>query len=371
MINLAGNLRTMPLPDILQWIATGRKTGTLHLSRRSIEKRLVFEEGVIHSSWSNDPRESLGQFLIRDGLLTEEQLFKALLRQEAEGRLLGSVLVADGALDEEKLRVTLRHKAEETVYDLFLWPDGQFEFHENEVPFDVVVHVDLNVTEVVLEGVRRVDDWERMRKVFPSADVVFRPAHPEIPDGVVDVVERRVLEFIASSRRLSEIALELRRSEYDATALMFDLYARELVTVKTADPRDETDAVGAIRELLTLAYARLQERRYDAAERAYLDVLALDRLNQHAKKGLLAVSDARSREHAAIAVPLDKVPVMAVDLSNLTTQHFEPQEAFVLSRVNGQWDVRSIQKLCPLPEDEVLAIFSRLLDRGVIRFEGD
>jgi hypothetical protein len=28
--------------------------------------------------------------------------------------------------------------------------------------------------------------------------------------------------------------------------------------------------------------------------------------------------------------------------------------------------VRSILKLCPLPEDEVMLIFSRLLDRGVI-----
>ena len=33
---------------------------------------------------------------------------------------------------------------------------------------------------------------------------------------------------------------------------------------------------------------------------------------------------------------------------------------------NGQWDVRSLLKLCPMPEEEVLLIFSRLLDRQVI-----
>src|SRR5512144_1889580 len=120
-MSLAGNLRTMSLPDILQWIATGRKTGTLHLQRGSIDKRIIFSEGTVFSSWSNDPRESLGQFLIRDRHITEEQLFRALLDQEKQGRLLGSILVSEGKLTEEKLKKTLNAKVEETVYDLFLW----------------------------------------------------------------------------------------------------------------------------------------------------------------------------------------------------------------------------------------------------------
>ena len=108
MPNLGGDLRTMPLPDILQWIESGRKTGTLRVRRRSIEKRIVFSEGRIHSSSSNDPRESLGQFLVRDGRVSEEQLFKGLLRQESEKRLLGSILVTDGVLSEDELKVTLQ-----------------------------------------------------------------------------------------------------------------------------------------------------------------------------------------------------------------------------------------------------------------------
>ena len=79
----------MALADILQWASQGRKTGTLHVSRGAVEKRISFSGGVIHSSWSNDPRESLGQFLVRERLVTEEQLFRTLLRQETEGRPLG------------------------------------------------------------------------------------------------------------------------------------------------------------------------------------------------------------------------------------------------------------------------------------------
>jgi hypothetical protein len=50
----------------------------------------------------------------------------------------------------------------------------------------------------------------------------------------------------------------------------------------------------------------------------------------------------------------------------LTRENFDPQEGFVLSRVNGQWDVQSILKLCPMSEEQALLIFARLLERNVI-----
>jgi hypothetical protein len=129
------------------------------------------------------------------------------------------------------------------------------------------------------------------------------------------------------------------------------------------------DPVGAIQVLLALAYQRLQEKRYEAALKAYEDVLALDRLNQNAKKGLIAAMEARQRERQLNAVSRDKVPVMAVDLATLTKQNLDPHEGFVISRVNGQWDVQSILKLCPMGEEEAMLIFSRLLDRKLIRLE--
>jgi len=263
--------------------------------------------GRIHSSSSNDPRESLGQFLVRDGLISEEQLFKALSRQESEGRLLGSVLIADNIISEEQLRATLKTKAQESIYDLFLWTEGQFEFQEGSLPFDVLVSVELSVTEIVFEGIRRVDDWTRIRSIFPSDLVVFRVTGP--PGDSLDSVERQALELVAAGKSMAAIALELRRSEYETAVLLFDLKARDLIAVDhTLDAPTAADPIGAVRELLTLAYTRLQERRYDAAQRAYEDVLALDRLNQNAKKGLIVVIEARDRDRATREVPLDKVP---------------------------------------------------------------
>jgi hypothetical protein len=364
-MSLTGDLKTMSLPDILQWIALGQKTGTLQVERRSIRKRIIVRDGLIFSSWSNDPRESLGQFLIRLRLVTEEELFKALLAQEEKGRLIGSILVSDGIITEEDLRQALKAKAEETIYDLFLWPSGGFAFKEGEFPHDVLISFETPVTPVIMEGIRRVDEWQRIRTVFPTMEITFK-AQGEAT-ATHDPLDRQVLSLASAGKTMAAMSLELRRSEFETAAILFDLHARGLITVDQV--RDETqspDPIGAIQGLLSLAYQRLQEKRYDAAVKAYEEVLALDRLNQNAKKGLIGAMEARQREKALRTVPLDKVPHLTVDLQALTRENFDSHEGFVLSRVNGQWDVQSILKLCPMAEEDALLIFARLLERKVI-----
>jgi hypothetical protein len=364
-MSLSGNLRTMELSEILQWISSGHKTGTLYLERRSVQKRIVFRRGVIYTSWSNDPRESLGQFLVRDCRITEEQLFRALLQQEKENALLGEILVSTGILTEAELRRTLQAKAQETIYDLFLWPEGRFDFKEGDLPS--LIEINMDVTGVIMEGVRRIDEWNRIRAVFPSARTRFRVTSGAVPPA--DPIEARALELAAAGRSLAEIALDLHRAEFDAAALLFDLHQRELIAPDGATPEEPADLVGTIQDLLTMATGHVQERRYEEALGAYEEVLAIDRLNQHAKKGLIAVMEARSRDKAVRKVPLDKIPVLAVGLRELTGQNFDPQEGFLLSRINGEWDVQSILKVCPMGEEAALLIFSRLLDRKVIRMQ--
>lgn len=363
-MSLTGNLRTMSLPDILQWIALGRKTGTLHLERRAVRKQLAFNVGSIFSSWSNDPRESLGQFLISHRFISEEQLFRALLSQEKEGRLVGSILVDSGMLSEDDLRRALRAKAEETIYDLFHWEEGDFEFKEDELPAKVHVHLDLEVQGVVLEGIRRVDEWARIRKAFPTMRTTFT-----VSDAVAeaDELDRKALALAGAGKTMAEIALDMHRTDFDTAAHFFDLRARDLVAIAEAPVAVVLDdPVAAIAGLLAAAEARLREKRLDEALKAYEGVLAIDRLNQQAKKGLLAVSEARSRERALKRVALDKIPALKKSLAALTHENFDPQEGFILSRVNGQWDVKSILKLIPIPEDDAILIFARLIERGVI-----
>jgi hypothetical protein len=218
---------------------------------------------------------------------------------------------------------------------------------------------------VLEEGRHRRELWQQLRKRFPSSEVTLRLTGD--PVNVSDPTERQILELAAWGRTLAAISLETRRSEYETTLLLAGLADRGLLAVDRVEAgAPEADPVGIITMLLAGAAMRLKEGRFDAALEAYERVLALDRINQAAKKGLVAVNQARQQAKVARKVPLDKVPVLRLTAVMLSQKQFDPQEGFVLSRVNGQWDVRSLLKVCPLPEDEALAILASLLERNVI-----
>src|SRR6266568_7438978 len=367
-MSLAGDFHTFPLTEILAWIAMHELTGTAHFNRQSTKKELAFEEGKLDASWSNDPRETLGQALVRGLLIGEEALFSALLRQEKDGRRLGEILVADGVLTEEQLIQTLRANAEEHVCDLFLWPDGRFDFRDDEPPPPHSAKLGLPVRFLVEEGRHRLEHWERIKERFPSPEVTFtvsRAGH-----AVEDPLERQILGLAAAGKTLAAISLETRRSTFDTALRLADLCDREALAVEEVTAYAESDPVGQIITFLARAEENLAQQRFDAALGYYERVLALDGLNQKAKKGLIAVTEARKSARVRQRVALAKVPVLLMGAVTLSQQQFDPHEGFVLSRINGQWDVRSILKLCPMPEEEALMIFVRLLDRKVIELGG-
>ncbi|MCS7182415.1 MAG: DUF4388 domain-containing protein, partial [Thermoanaerobaculum sp.] len=172
---LTGDLRTIPFPEVIQLVARMRGTGLLRVRRGQVEKTVFFRRGAICSSASNDPREFLGQYLLRMGLVEEEHLFHALLKQEEEHRPLGAILIEQGLLAPDDLARVLRQKAEETIYDLFLWEEGEFAFVEEEVPANLPVELQLDVMAVLLEGARRSDEWARIRQLVPSMRATFTP----------------------------------------------------------------------------------------------------------------------------------------------------------------------------------------------------
>ena len=364
-MSFAGDLHTFDLFDLLGWLVGRKKAGVLQVTRRSTKKRLVFRDAAVQWSSSNDPRETIGQALVRDGLITEEALFRALLKQETDKRRLGELLIAEGHLTEPQLLKSLRSNAEAHLYDLFLWSDGRFEFDDERPPLPEASDLKIDLKPVLEEGRYTRELWQKLRTRFPSNEVTFQLIAD--PVSVTNPALRQVVDLAAWGKTLAGISLETRRSEYETTLLVAGLCDRGVLVVDRVEAgAPEADPVGIITTLLAGAEMRLKEGRFDSALEAFEKVLSLDGVNQAAKKGLLAVADARQKAKLSKKIPLDKVPVLRLTAVALAQQQFDSQEGFVLSRINGSWDVRSILKLCPMPEDDVLLIFSRLLERQVI-----
>jgi hypothetical protein len=154
---IAGNLRTMPVPELLMWISQYRKTGTLEIRTAVSVERLAFEDGTLTYSSSSDQTKTLGRLLIEKGVLTEE------MHEKARGMREQNVAVAKALIELEMLSEAdilrfLRKKAERELFDLFECQDGDFRFDEREMPQLQLLPLRVDVSNLLLRLTQRMDE---------------------------------------------------------------------------------------------------------------------------------------------------------------------------------------------------------------------
>lgn len=215
-MSITGNLRTLELSELLQWLAQGTKTGVLIIENADTEKRIYFDRGTIVSSESSDSQEHLGHFLIEEGLIDEPILARALKLQQATQILLGKVLVTLGAITENELNQVLQQKTQETIYELFSWPEGEFRFVPDDLPEFPMVPMALDVTNLVLEGMRRLDEENHSAagQVEDQASADAREIEETLASDILDPLSissveiPRVVDDVSASRERSSVIEE-------------------------------------------------------------------------------------------------------------------------------------------------------------------
>ena len=125
---IKGSLKEASLPDVLQLLSMGRKTGCLGLSFHDSFGSIYFDSGrICHAAIVNRPLDT-----------------------------------------------------ENSVYTLFTWTSGTFNFEPGVEPEDGAERVSVDPQSLLLEGARRVDEWSLIEKKIPSFDVVFSLDRPRL-----------------------------------------------------------------------------------------------------------------------------------------------------------------------------------------------
>jgi hypothetical protein len=369
-MSISGNLKTMELADILQWLSNGEYTGTLKVSYGGIDKSLFFRDGQLISCTSTDPKEFLGHFLVSHGVITERALEAAVTEQERSGGLLGSILVSHGAVEQDKLEKMLKRKAEESLYELFRWRQGHFEFVDNELPAYEMVPISLDVNGLVLEGTRRVDEWDRILEYIPSPECVAVSVG-DLLEGEEDEARRAVLELVNDDRTVEEICLQTHSGEFFVCEILFrKVHDGKLKMVRprvlSVVNEESGTTTGA---LLEQARAHLDAKRFPEALRRLRAVESLEPDNPEAVKAVKA-GENEIRAYLEIdGVDTAGVPVLSTPLAELSSMSFSPEEGFILSRINGANDLASILKISPLAELDALLVVWRLKSAGHIELK--
>jgi hypothetical protein len=364
----------MQLSELLQWLALGQKTGILLIEGHGVQKRFYFQNGRINFTSSSDRREYLGQFLVSHGYITEEELKKAMEVQEESKILLGRILLMINAISETDLLRLMRRKAEESIYDVFLWEDGTFEFMDGEQPDLKMVPLALDLTSIILEGLHRYDEWKRIRELVPDGSVVPMITRPLNLDELAER-ERLIVPHIDGQRSIEEITLQTHNAEFAVARFVYESLTSGAMVLVEAVPRRAAAVVAGSGSVETEVEHFLQRGKASLKEdpqAAYRMFKVASDLAPADGRAAEAVRDAEREVRTALekdGVTGEKVPELAIAIPELTQRIFSPQEGFVLSRINGQWDVKSVMKISPIKELEVLMIFQRLWKDGVIRWK--
>ncbi len=185
---LTGTLKDFGIAEILQLIGQQAKSGVLHLESRDDAIHMAIADGnvVRAESTGRKARERLGTMLVRAEIITREELDYALELQKKSLRRLGDILVELGFVSKKDLREMTALQTTETVYRLFHWKSGTYEFEPGDVEWDRETVTPLRAESVLMEGFRQVDEWPLIRKRITSTAMTFARAkalEPERPDA--------------------------------------------------------------------------------------------------------------------------------------------------------------------------------------------
>jgi hypothetical protein len=371
-MSLFGDFATMPLPDLLQWLAMSQKNGILLLQRGEIVKEIYFRQGKIVASASNDPREYFGQFLLSHGMINEEDLMRVFRKQGDTGIKLGRLLVMEGYLSEDEVQKFLRIKAEETIYDLFLWDSGNFKFYSDAPVQENNVPIAMDVTSVLMEGTRRSDEWNRIRRVFPSPDALIQIEPDNLTRSIVaDPLYNRMVQLLESPKRISDLCLMFHASDFAVSKTLFDMHQMgilEVLDVPTPPPPSEPQMEEQIRNLSNQGLKLFHAGQFDASIDVFKQVLILSPGHSLATTMIPRAYKEIKANLVSEDFTIEHVPYLQKALAELNELTFTPQENYVLSRINGIDSVMSIIRISPIQELQALMIFKKLAKDNLIGF---
>ena len=366
----------MSLVDLLQFLASGRKSGTLKFDHGKITKQVYFKKGMIVGSKSNDPREYLGQVLLHYGKVDEAQLKMAREVQRTSGAKLGEVLVAQGFLSEEEVLGILKTRTLDAIYDLFVWTDGDFEFYDEETLPDDLLLIEVEPTTVIMEGIYRIDEFARYRTLVPSDRSIL-----ELNAGWTSSLKlgkefRQILYFVEKRMSVAEVCYHMHASSFHVYGQLYTLISEGIarVTGELAEsgPSMITEVEDLPESVTEMVWSA--ERKLDEDPEAALLIIQTalqEQPNNPEAQALLPVAEEKfiKRVYETSEISAKSVPQLRLSAMDLTTAQIDPQEGFVLSRINGSWDIQSILSICPFREADCLRMIKKLMERGIVEIK--
>jgi hypothetical protein len=265
---------------------------------------LRFDAGGVVSAapLAERPDASLVDMLVRCGAVPRDRV-NDLEREAAANEPLAPRIVAAGLLTAGALREIEDLLTRDTIFELLRWENGSFRFVAQPIAHDRDADELLGAEQVLMDGLRMVDEWHAFAADMPGETVVFRrrgsleeyrhsPAARTAPSPAESERVYMLIDGRASVRRVVDLS---RLGTFPAMRVLVHLArsgwiepvrARrdpEAIATTSSERRRQLALAGPFALLLLLAALAGFVRRTPASDGLEVAASALARARLHAE----------------------------------------------------------------------------------------
>jgi tetratricopeptide (TPR) repeat protein len=198
------DMATSPIAETIRRLSAERRSGDLQVRSGRVVKILFLDHGRLVFSASNVRRDRLGEALVLDGRITQEEFERvsSLMRADRTRRF-GDAMVQAGVIDRTDVGTAVARQVRRIVLSLFDMADGAAVFEERACTIPLEYMVSLSVHRLLYDGIRQMKNQDLVLKGLGHLDraVVLAevPPFPYEPKGraneeleILDLAQRRV-----------------------------------------------------------------------------------------------------------------------------------------------------------------------------------
>ncbi|MBI5849337.1 MAG: tetratricopeptide repeat protein [Nitrospirae bacterium] len=228
-----GNIRDTSLVKILVQLNRNRRTGTLSLATASFTKKIYLSEGDVIFASSTYEDDRLGEMLLKAGKITVEQYDKSVeILKSTRNKRQGAILVELGYLTPKDLFWGVKYQVHEIIHSMFIVEEGDYEFHEGELPTQEVITLRMSIGNLIYTGVNKIVNWTRIRNEMPHTDSVLKLG--EDPLSLFQEIElsqqdKKILSLVDGKRTIKEIIDSSWMGSFEALKVLYVLWSIGMV----------------------------------------------------------------------------------------------------------------------------------------------
>ena len=251
-VSLRGNIEDFGIADVFQLIGQQRKTGFLEFTGAQGSVQVRFDQGAVVSAAPVGARaeEALGEMLARCGLLADEQVAALDRECDASAQTVPRLAVARGWISQDDLEKIEDLLTRETFFSVLRWETGEFDFRAQDVTHQRRFDSLLGAEQMLMDGLRMVDEWQSFAEVIPSDDVAYQKlagfeeyrsrsqldaTQMEAAELVFQLVDGRI-----SARRIIDLSM---LGTFDAMRILADLTQAEVIAPLAKEKQQRHRAV--------------------------------------------------------------------------------------------------------------------------------